>query len=142
MRGYGLGGLIVAIMLGVGSVYAETPIRILNVDTGTVWVFTSTGVVGEDELHTVTTISAAAVVTPSIGAISVDGKSILAGDYVPQRPEFAVTLTPASGADIGVYSLAIVTVGTGAVIASTANTLGSGVTQAGPANGESILCPG
>lgn len=129
---YRIWGILAPILLmgWVAPLLAET-VRIMDVQTGVVFVFTPGGVVPESALFAVSeTISAQAdVATPSIGAILVDGKAIQSGDFVAASPEFSVTLTPGDGSNIGYYELALINAATLTVTDSTANTVVGGVTH-------------
>lgn len=123
---------IVLGMLGILAVpvMASIPIQIMDVASGQVFYFTDAGIVANlPGMNGILSLSlTASVGTPSIGAVLVDGKAVRTGDYVSSRPQFSVSIAPATGGDIASYLLQIINSDSVAVLESTANILGTAVT--------------
>jgi hypothetical protein len=108
----------------------NTPAEDLQIkDTATGEVFYITVVPGSRALvarSNKATLSGAklqSAATPSITALTLDGKTIEPNDYVALRPTLKATLSPGTSSDISSYNMRIVDALTQTVIASTTNVL-------------------
>ena len=119
-----------AIALFVAFCATTTPAEDIQIkDTATGEVFYITLVPGSRALaarSSKATLSGAklqSAATPSITALTLDGKTIETNDYVALRPTLKATLSPGTSSDIASYNMRIVDALTQTVVASTTNVL-------------------
>ena len=119
-----------AMALFVALCATNTPaeeLRIKDTASGEVFYITvvpgSRALVARSNKATLSGAKLQAAATPSITALTLDGKTIEANDYVAVRPTLKATITPGTSSDIASYNMRIVDAVTDAVVVSTTNVL-------------------